>query len=116
MEDRKLHREHHTALQRKSYRKNKDYIDMCKTPCAKCGCAKHYVLQFHHINPATKKFDVGNVRYSRESVIEEIKKCVCLCSNCHDTYHYFYGKTPVYPEGSLKEFLNPNWSPIEMMM
>lgn len=111
LKDRKLNRKHHTELQRKSYRKGKEYINLCKTPCAKCGCAKPYVLEFHHINPADKKFNIGINRYSKNSVDEELKKCVCLCCNCHHTYHYFYGMKPDKPVETLEEYLKSDWTP-----
>lgn len=38
----------------------------------------------HHLDPATKSFDFGDGRTrSMERLLEEAKKCVLLCSNCH---------------------------------
>ena len=53
--------------------------------CDQCDVA---VLDFHHLN--NKKFNVVSMirGYSIESIIEEIKKCVIVCSNCHRKIHY----------------------------
>lgn len=78
-----------------------------KTPCAKCGESRLYLVQFHHIDPSTKAFCIGANATDRkeEDLITEIKKCVCLCSNCHDEFHYFYGGKPSNPVEALHEYL-----------
>jgi hypothetical protein len=40
--------------------------------------------EFHHIDPESKKFgfSAGNT-HSKQKTIEEAKKCVMLCPNCH---------------------------------
>ena len=42
-------------------------------------------LQFHHVDPATKSFDVSRqgVTRSLERARAEARKCVLLCANCH---------------------------------
>lgn len=79
-----------------------------KRPCQKCGENRLYLIQFHHIDPTNKRFNVStNVSYKKlDSCEEEVKKCVCLCSNCHDEFHYFYGLNPDDPVKALKEYLN----------
>ena len=57
--------------------------------CRRCGYDKcSSALEFHHIDPKTKKFGVrdGNTR-SLKSMIAESEKCVLLCSNCHRELH-----------------------------
>lgn len=58
--------------------------------CSRCGYNKCIeALQFHHIDPNTKEFGVsaqGNTR-SYERLLEEAKKCVLLCANCHAEIH-----------------------------
>lgn len=78
-----------------------------KHPCEKCGETRLYLIQFHHIDPATKEFCIGANATSRtvDALEREIKKCVCLCSNCHDEFHYFYGQKPKDPVGALKQYL-----------
>jgi hypothetical protein len=46
----------------------------------------HYVLEWHHRDRSTKSFNISlvvrnNISWSR--ILEEIKKCDLLCSNCH---------------------------------
>ena len=48
-------------------------------------------LVFHHADPTQKSFTIGGAdfshRKSQEEIIEESKKCVLLCSNCHYEVH-----------------------------
>ena len=57
--------------------------------CQKCGYSKCIEsLDFHHKNPSEKEFTIGQHRNkSKEKLLEEIEKCVCLCSNCHRKVH-----------------------------
>lgn len=81
-------------------------IDTYKTPCAKCGERRLYVIDFHHIDPSTKSFTIGDsYRGSNDKIEAEIKKCVCLCSNCHREFHYLYGIVPKNPISELEEYL-----------
>lgn len=96
----------------KEYRKELDIskrkqMDACKTPCAKCGEDRFYILDFHHIDPSTKCFTIGDsYRGDTNKVKEEIKKCICLCANCHREFHYLYGIVPIDPVNQLAEYLN----------
>ena len=93
--------------QRDTYQGNKSFVESLKTPCVKCGEDRPWVIQFHHIDPSTKKFEVANVSTrSKSALLEEINKCVCLCSNCHDEFHYFYGLKVDDPVESLEEYLS----------
>lgn len=89
-------------------RKRKEYNEKYKHPCEKCGEDRLYLIQFHHINPSEKAFSIGaNItNRSEHEIVNEIKKCVCLCSNCHDEFHYFYGSNPDNPEEALKKYLS----------
>lgn len=84
-----------------------EFFAKWKKPCQKCGEQRLYLIQFHHIDPATKKFGISDGLLKRKIEIceEEVKKCVCLCSNCHDEFHYFYGANPEDPVNALKEYL-----------
>lgn len=47
-------------------------------------------LCFHHYNPAEKAFELRSkelIKRSYVSVLEEAKKCVLLCHNCHTEIH-----------------------------
>jgi transposase len=54
--------------------------------CRLCGFARYAgALQFHHVDPARKRFQLGGRGLTRSLKIlrEEAKKCVLLCANCH---------------------------------
>jgi len=54
--------------------------------CVLCGFDQHpAALQFHHLDPATKSFQIGEGGLTRaiEKCRAEAAKCVLLCSNCH---------------------------------
>ena len=66
--------------------------------CKKCGNSKYYLLEFHHIDPSTKKDDVYTLvrTKGKKTVWDEIAKCVVLCKNCHADFHHqerTYGTT-----------------------
>ena len=70
--------------------------------CAECGaCAD--ILHFDHIDPATKYrtrngrtvnpadmmksgASASGMRYSRATIMAEIRKCRVLCGTCHDEH------------------------------
>ena len=64
--------------------------------CSKCGYSKETHpsfqptgLTFHHPQD-NKGFWIGDASskgYSKESVLKEIDKCVCLCVRCHAEIH-----------------------------
>ena len=54
--------------------------------CQICGYNKHQgVLEFHHVDAASKSFGISGGGYSRSwaSIQAEMKKCVLVCANCH---------------------------------
>ena len=57
--------------------------------CSSCGYSKYYgALEFHHINPDEKDYDWNKLRLkSWDKIINELDKCVLLCSNCHKETH-----------------------------
>jgi hypothetical protein len=59
--------------------------------CVKCGESDRACLDWHHIDPSQKEYAIGFLlcNRSRESILEEMKKCICLCSNCHRKLHYY---------------------------
>lgn len=58
--------------------------------CQKCGYNKNMAaLEFHHLDPTTKEYGWNKLRLRKwGTVINEIKKCVLLCSNCHMETHW----------------------------
>jgi hypothetical protein len=59
-------------------------------PCTDCGETDPMILEFHHLDRATKSFDVGGAldRRNWPAVLEEMKKCEVVCANCHKRRHY----------------------------
>lgn len=59
--------------------------------CEICGYKKNIsALELHHIDSNQKSFpldarNLGNRSWS--NILEEFKKCVFLCANCHREYH-----------------------------
>jgi len=59
--------------------------------CCRCGyCKSISALHMHHIEPKNKIDEIANMLKNPrkiELILEECKKCVLLCSNCHFEYH-----------------------------
>lgn len=56
--------------------------------CGICGYNKCIeALDFHHLNPDEKEFTLTASVANRQKFVNELKKCVCLCSNCHREVH-----------------------------
>ena len=56
--------------------------------CEKCGYDKYLgALDFHHINPEEKEMTIGDRNFKLKECIEETKKCILICSNCHRELH-----------------------------
>lgn len=58
----------------------------------KCfDCKKTFqdcLYDFHHLEPHTKEFNIGQSRYHKwEKIKEELDKCVLLCAHCHRLRH-----------------------------
>ena len=57
--------------------------------CAACPESESCVIDFHHVDPTTKKFDVSQKVWetSWDTLLIEINKCIPLCKNCHAKLH-----------------------------
>ena len=59
--------------------------------CQICGYSKtNKALEFHHIDPNEKEIGFGETRANNLSwikLVNELRKCVMLCSNCHKEVH-----------------------------
>lgn len=61
--------------------------------CEICGYDKcEGALEFHHLNPLEKDFQIGDIDLSNNLNIDDLKKevdkCQLLCANCHREQHY----------------------------
>lgn len=58
--------------------------------CIVCGESTAVCLDFHHENEKDKEHNISKMvknGLSKRKILEELKKCKCLCSNCHRKYH-----------------------------
>jgi len=58
--------------------------------CQCCGYDRYEgALQFHHLDPNEKDFGISaNGRCRKwETIVEELKKCIMVCGNCHSEIH-----------------------------
>lgn len=80
----------HKAYQLRKVKERKLVIrkwfwDFKKTLKCPCGEADPRCLDFHHIDPTTKKNLVSVLAWagSMKSLLAEIEKCEVQCANCH---------------------------------
>lgn len=68
------------------------YLDLKRSlKCSRCGIDDFRVLDLHHLDPSQKDLEVSNLAltgHSEETILKEIEKCICLCSNCHRIEHW----------------------------
>ena len=75
--------------QHKRFRQSRQaWIDSLKTGfCLDCkGVFPPYVLDFDHLPEYEKSFEISEAiakKFSKAKILEEIKKCELVCSNCH---------------------------------
>lgn len=74
--------------------------------CVLCGYARWPgALQFHHVEPDSKKFHLARGGYSRSLACSraEMRKCVLLCANCHSEVEGGFATLPKDSVPVLKE-------------
>jgi len=56
--------------------------------CSICGETNKYCISFHHKDPNTRENTISYFAKShRLKVLEEMKKCIPICENCHRKIH-----------------------------
>ena len=72
--------------------------------CQKCGEKRKFLLDFHHINPEEKINSIAHMikSSSENSLRNELKKCIVLCSNCHREFHFLKKENKI---SSIQEYL-----------
>lgn len=57
--------------------------------CVFCGEVVACCLDFHHVNPKVKEDDISLLVHQKsyKRLVEELKKCVVVCANCHRKIH-----------------------------
>lgn len=66
--------------------------------CIICGYSRCVeALDFHHLNPIEKSFSLSSKGITRayEKTLEEAKKCILVCANCHREIENNLIKNPV---------------------
>lgn len=67
--------------------------------CCICGYNKcHAALALHHLDPSRKDFSFKSVRANPkkwDSIVQELRKCVLLCHNCHSETHAGVAVVPI---------------------
>jgi hypothetical protein len=62
-------------------------VEMAGGKCILCGYNKCLAaLNFHHADSTKKDFHVSRNK-NLGKTIDEMKKCILVCSNCHDEIH-----------------------------
>ena len=59
-----------------------------KAGCKNCGERDEACLAAHHVDgkdESVNRLCAGSG--SRRRLVEELKKCICLCHNCHAKFH-----------------------------
>jgi hypothetical protein len=58
--------------------------------CTQCPEDHPAVLQFHHTDPSTKDDIISRLATggSKDRLLQELRKCIVLCANCHFKLHY----------------------------
>lgn len=57
--------------------------------CNSCGYAKcPAALQFHHLDPTRKDFQISGNAKAWEKIVVELDKTVMVCANCHFELHH----------------------------
>jgi hypothetical protein len=93
--------------EQKAYRKNpkkyledsterkKKYVDeftqyKSTLSCKSCGESRYWVLDFHHIDPSKKNFNIADFMFKSPlvNILPEIELCEVLCRNCHYEFHH----------------------------
>jgi predicted HNH restriction endonuclease len=77
----------HTQREAKKSRKASVLAHLGKSSCERCGYSKSLcALDFHHLDPAQKASLVTG-RGTFLEMVEEAKKCIVICANCHREVH-----------------------------
>jgi hypothetical protein len=65
-------------------------LEFKKGGCLLCGESEPCCLVAHHVDPSEKEYEIGFMRkclMKVDKIVAELKKCVCVCHNCHSKVH-----------------------------
>lgn len=78
------------AVQKRREKLKQILVEYKGGKCEICGYDKCLgALEFHHISPSEKNFEIGYKGYTRgiEECKKEVDKCILVCANCHREIH-----------------------------
>jgi L-lactate utilization protein LutB len=60
--------------------------------CERCPESHPACLDFHHTDPNIKHGNIGSMvsagSWGKTRILQEVEKCIVLCSNCHRKEHF----------------------------
>lgn len=70
-------------------RKKQRLVNSLGGKCCICGYDRCLsALEFHHTDPSKKDFNISsNAHLAFEKSLNEVKKCILVCANCHREIH-----------------------------
>lgn len=70
--------------------KRKEWAEFKSTiKCTNCGFSHSAAIDFHHVDRTNhKSVNLLAQQGKYKEAVEEIKKCIPLCANCHRIVHY----------------------------
>lgn len=80
----------HKECQDRLIKFKKEAVEYKGGKCTACGYNKYLgALEFHHINPKEKEFEISKLktRSFNDITKKELDRCELLCSNCHKEKH-----------------------------
>lgn len=76
------------SLKRRRVRRKQELVASFGGKCIDCGYSECLAaLEFHHRDPGTKDFGLGNFSGSLERLLIEATKCDLVCASCHRLRH-----------------------------
>lgn len=72
-------------------KRKKELVVLMGGKCCKCGYDKNWAaLEFHHKDPNKKEISIDsrNLSANWKRCLEEVKKCILVCANCHREIHH----------------------------
>lgn len=82
----------HISLTNKNKRQNREKWLAYKSSlsCTFCGAQHPAIIDFHHVIRDKEKRAVNQLAKNSQftAALEEVKKCIPLCANCHRILHW----------------------------
>jgi len=103
------------AVKRWRQRTKEKMVEAMGGACQCCGYdTSSGALAFHHLDPTVKELGFGKTRANPsnwDKVVEELRKCVLVCHNCHAEIHWGLREVPVDAATFNEEYAD--WRKVE---